>query len=79
MRRISFKIKKRVMTILLTIILLIAVKVIWMSCTTSGHGSFDGEKKDIIRRANFLTAKVATSPQQLLINYVILVSISFVV
>ena len=66
MQKRSSKTKKRVMTILLIIMLLIAVKAIWVSCATSGHGSFDKEKKEIIRRANFLTAKVATSPQQLL-------------
>lgn len=47
-------------------ILLIVVKVLWVRCATSGQGSFDGEKKEIIRRANFLTSKVATSPQKLL-------------
>lgn len=35
-------------------------------CATSGHGSWDGERKDIIRRANYLTSKVATSPYELL-------------
>ena len=66
MRKMSSKTKKRVMVILLIMILLIALKAIWVSCATNGHGSFDKEKKEIIRRANFLTAKVATSPQQLL-------------
>ena len=66
MRKISSKTKKRVMTILLIIMLLIAVKAIWVSCATSGHGSFHEEKKEIIRRANYLTSKVATSPQQLM-------------
>ena len=37
-----------------------------MACATSGHGDWDSERKDIIRRANFLTERVATSPQQLL-------------
>lgn len=45
---------------------LITTKAIWVGCSTSGHGSFDGEKKEIIRRANYLTSKVATSPQRLL-------------
>ena len=45
---------------------LIAIKAIWVSCATSGHGSFDGEKKEIIRRANYLTSKVVTTPQELL-------------
>ena len=54
------------MVFLSIIILLVVAKGIWVKCATSGHGSFDGEKKEIIRRANYLTAKVATSPQQLL-------------
>ena len=37
-----------------------------MKCATSGQGSFEGEKKEIVRRANYLTAKVASSAQQLL-------------
>ena len=57
---------KKTMVFLSIIILLVAAKGIWVRCSTSGHGSFDGEKKEIIRRANYLTAKVATSPQQLL-------------
>ena len=52
--------------ILAIIILLVAMKACWVSCATSGHGSFEGEKKELIRRANYLTSKVATSPQQLL-------------
>lgn len=59
--------KKRNMVICIAIILgLIATKAIWVRCATSGHGSFDSEKKEIIRRANYLTSKVATTPQQLL-------------
>jgi hypothetical protein len=59
--------KKRSMIICIVIILgLFATKAIWVRCATSGHGSFDSEKKEIIRRANFLTSKVATSPQELL-------------
>ena len=48
------------------IIFLVVVKAFWVFSATGGHGTFDGEKKEIIRRANFLTSKVATSPQQLL-------------
>ena len=55
------------MLILLIIIMgLVAAKTIWVGCATSGQGSFEGEKREIIRRANYLTSKVATSPQQLL-------------
>ena len=54
------------MVFLSVIILLVVAKGIWVKCSTSSLGSFDGEKKEIICRANYLTAKVATSPQQLL-------------
>ena len=60
------KIKKRMVIIISIIVLLVLVKAVWVICATSGLGSFDEEKKDIIRRANFLTSKVVISPQQLL-------------
>ena len=52
--------------ILIVFISLIAGKAVWVKCATSRHGSFDGEKKGIIRRANYLTSKVCTTPQGLL-------------
>ena len=52
--------------VLSVILLLVGAKCCWVKCATIGHGSFEGEKKEIIRRANYLTSKVATSPQQLL-------------
>ena len=55
--------KKIILVVLISFIL---VKAIWVMCATSGHGSFDTEKKEIIHRANYLTSKVATSPQKLL-------------
>ena len=57
---------KWMMVFLVVIVFLVLGKVIWGSCATSGHGSFEGEKKDIIRRANYLTEKVCTTPQGLL-------------
>lgn len=60
------RIRKGMAICIVIIIVLIAVKAVWVSCATSGHGSFDGEKKEIIRRANYLTSKVATTPQNLL-------------
>jgi len=55
------------MTIYISVImLLVVVKAIWVLCATSEIGSFEREKKEIIRRANYLTSKVATSPPQLL-------------
>ena len=52
--------------LLFVFISFILVKAIWVVCVTSGHGSFDTERKEIIRRANYLISKVATSPQKLL-------------
>ena len=58
---------KKIMAVLLFIFIsFILVKSIWVMCATSGHGSFDTERKEIIHRANYLTLKVATSPQKLL-------------
>lgn len=58
--------KKIIVVCLLIVIALISIKVIWVRLATNGHGSFEGEKKEIIRRANYLTSKVATTPQRLL-------------
>ena len=60
--------KKRKMMVIvsLALIMLVIIKVVWVICATNGHGFLEGEKKDIIRRANYLTSKVATSPQDLL-------------
>lgn len=55
------------MVVFITIIsVLIVIKVVWVKCALHGYGSFESETKDIIRRANYLTSKVATTPQQLL-------------
>lgn len=66
MRGYSQKTKKRMTICFSVIMLLVVVKAIWVHCATSEIGSFESEKKGIIRRANYLTSKVATSPQQLL-------------
>ena len=63
---LSPKTKKWMMVIILFILILAAFKACWVKCATSNHGSFDAERKDIIHRANYLTSKVATSPQELL-------------
>jgi len=43
----------------------IVVKMIWVICATWGQGNLDKEENEIIRRANYLLSKVATSPEQL--------------
>ena len=59
--------KRKIMIIvLLVLIMLVIIKVVWVTYATRGHGSFDGEKKDLIHRANYLTSIVCTTPQDLL-------------
>jgi len=60
------RLKKKMLILLFIITVLIVAKITWVSCATSNHGSFDGEKKEIIRRANYLTSMVCTTPQDLL-------------
>ena len=60
------RLKIKMLILLFIIAVLIVAKIIWVSCSTSNHGSFDGEKKGIIRRANYLTSMVCTTPQDLL-------------
>ena len=66
MSNISYKTKRRMWIVLSIIVLLVGVKYCWVKCSTSGHGSFEEEKKEIIRRANYLTSMVCTTPQELL-------------
>ena len=59
--------KKRTMKfILLLIAALILCKVIWIMFATRNLGSFETEKKDILRRRNYLMEKVIISPQELI-------------
>ena len=52
--------------LLLVILILVGLKVVWVLCSTSRHGSFSAERKEIIRRANYLTSMVCTTPLDLL-------------
>lgn len=49
--------------ILLVVIALKSISVSWMS---NEHGLIENEKKDIIERRNYLAAKLATTPRQIL-------------
>jgi hypothetical protein len=57
---------KRMVIICLIVAILITVKVIWVVSATIGHGSLEGERKEIVHRANYLTSMVCTTPQDLL-------------
>ncbi len=52
--------------ICLIVAILITVKVIWVVSATIGYGSLEGERKEIVHRANYLTSMVCTTPQDLL-------------
>ena len=54
------------MIITLFVLTLILAKVIWVIYETFRHGSLDEEEVEIVRRANYLISKVATSPKQLM-------------
>ena len=66
MRGFSQNTKKRMTICFSVIMLIVVVKAIWVLYATNEIGSFESEKKGIIRRANYLTSKVATTPQKLL-------------
>jgi hypothetical protein len=66
MKLIHKKTQKRMFILLLVILILVGLKVVWVLCSTSRHGSFSAERKEIIRRANYLTSMVCTTPQGLL-------------
>ena len=63
------RLKKPYRMILKTIIVIIvifALKWLWVTVSTMGHGSFEGEKTEILRRRNYLTNKLITSPDAVL-------------
>ena len=51
---------------IIIIIVIFALKWLWVTISTMGHGSFEGEKTEILRRRNYLTNKLITSPDAVL-------------
>ena len=51
---------------IIVIIVIFALKWLWVTVSTMGHGSFEGEKTEILRRRNYLTNKLITSPDAVL-------------
>lgn len=51
---------------IIVIIVIFALKWLWVTISTMGHGSFEGEKTEILRRRNYLTDKLITSPDEVL-------------
>lgn len=50
----------------LVIFSLLLVKVVWVTWSCWGNGSFDKEKRELIQRRNYLLEKIAVEPRQLL-------------
>ena len=57
---------KVLISLAIIILLPLVIKIFWVICQTYGNGNFAKEKKELIRRANYLISKVDTSPQQVL-------------
>ena len=49
----------------ITVLSLLLVKVIWVTWSCWGNGSFDNEKNDLLQRKNFLVAKIMVEPHKL--------------
>lgn len=57
---------RKILIIAVGVALLLVGKALWVVCATWGHGGASRERSEIVRRANFLVAKVATTPIGLL-------------
>ena len=63
------RLKKQYRMILKTIaviVVFVVLKWLWVTISTMGHGTFEGEKTEILRRRNYLTTKLLTSPEGVL-------------
>lgn len=48
------------------IVVFVVLKWLWVTISTMGHGTFEGEKTEILRRRNYLTNKLLVSPEEVL-------------
>lgn len=48
------------------IVVFVVLKWLWVAISTMGHGTFEGEKTEILRRRNYLTNKLLVSPEEVL-------------
>lgn len=51
---------------IIVVLSLLLVKVIWVTWSCWGNGSFEKEKSDLLHRKNFLVGKIKVEPRQLL-------------
>lgn len=52
--------------IILMVLTLLLIKVMWVTWSCWGNGSFDKEKNELIQRKNYLVQKIVVEPRQLL-------------
>lgn len=50
---------------ILKIVVFVVLKWLWVTISTMGHGTFEGEKTEILRRRNYLTNKLLVSPEEI--------------
>lgn len=48
------------------IVVFVVLKWLWVTISTMGHGTFEGEKTEMLRRRNYLTNKLLVSPEGVL-------------
>lgn len=63
------RLKKQYRMILKTIaviVVFVVLKWLWVTISTMGHGTFEGEKTEMLRRRNYLTNKLLVSPEGVL-------------
>ena len=51
---------------ILTILILVLIKIVWVVWSCKGNGLFDKEKNELLQRRNYLVGKVVIEPQLLL-------------
>ncbi|MBQ8051082.1 MAG: hypothetical protein IJ197_05845 [Bacteroidaceae bacterium] len=53
---------RRLLKLIVFLAFVIGGKMLWVACATSGHGTLEGEKADILRRRNYLSNLLVTTP-----------------
>ena len=57
---------RRIMMVLAILAVFVGLKWLWVAVSTKGHGSFAGERTEILRRRNYLADKLVTFPDKVL-------------
>ena len=55
-----------ILKMLVGIAVIVALKWLWIYISTMGHGTFEGEKQEILRRRNYVANLLVTSPDSVL-------------